>query len=132
MGYDFVEEYRSLVSQRLLEIATQDPANSEYRPEAIKAAQAELDYRGVNWQESGAEEPPPEATVFAWEEFRTIDGPHTLRCYRASLPGGWLVYACEGAIEGGDVFNYRLSPSITSGLTFVPDPDHEWDGGTNW
>ena len=35
--------------------------------------------------------------------------------YRAKVPGGWLV-DCR-VVEGG-------------GLTFVPDPNHEWDGGT--
>jgi len=32
---------------------------------------------------------------------------------RAKVPGGWLVLGvCEGY----------------SGMTFVPDPDHHWDG----
>jgi hypothetical protein len=50
---------------------------------------------------------------------RTIDGqrqdsyPFTLR--RAPVPGGWLVTLRLN--EGG-------------GLTFVPDPHHEWDGGS--
>ena len=34
---------------------------------------------------------------------------------RAKVPGGWLVmiYAGDG-----------------SGITFYPDPNHEWDGGS--
>lgn len=34
-------------------------------------------------------------------------------CYRAKIPGGWLVLS-DGSEERG--------------LTFVPDPKHEWDG----
>ena len=36
---------------------------------------------------------------------------------RAKIPGGWLV-----CLESGNV--------RSSGLTFVPDPDHKWDGGS--
>jgi hypothetical protein len=36
---------------------------------------------------------------------------------RAKIPGGWLV-----GIESGNVRSW--------GLTFVPDPNHEWDGGS--
>lgn len=35
-----------------------------------------------------------------------------LTCYRARVPGGWLVM------------------NQSSGLTFMPDPDHAWGGGT--
>ena len=34
---------------------------------------------------------------------------------RAKVPGGWLVY---GTTSSG-----------TASLVFVPDPNHEWDGG---
>lgn len=36
--------------------------------------------------------------------------------YRAKVPGGWLVVA-----DSSQGF---------SGITFYPDPRHEWDGGT--
>lgn len=36
--------------------------------------------------------------------------------YRAKVPGGWLILT-----SGGQGF---------SGLTFYPDPKHEWDGGS--
>jgi hypothetical protein len=39
----------------------------------------------------------------------------TTKGYRAKVPGGWLVY---------------LWDSCGVGLTFYPDPGHEWDGGT--
>jgi hypothetical protein len=37
------------------------------------------------------------------------------RLYRAKVPGGWLIVAdqCDGA-----------------GLTFLPDPEHTWNGGS--
>jgi hypothetical protein len=35
---------------------------------------------------------------------------------RAKIPGGWLVYGTTS----GD----------TASLVFVPDPNHEWDGGS--
>lgn len=34
--------------------------------------------------------------------------------YRTKVPGGWLVLVMQN----------------TSGLTFVPDPDHKWDGAS--
>ncbi len=40
----------------------------------------------------------------------------TTAAYRAKVAGGWLV-VCAGA-EG------------VSGVTFYPDPNHEWNGGT--
>jgi hypothetical protein len=36
--------------------------------------------------------------------------------HRAKVPGGWLVVTSSG---------HGLS-----GITFYPDPRHEWDGGT--
>lgn len=36
--------------------------------------------------------------------------------YRGRVPGGWLV-----TVGGGQGL---------AGITFVPDPRHEWDGGT--
>ena len=34
--------------------------------------------------------------------------------HRAKVPGGWLVLVMHN----------------TSGLTFYPDPEHRWDGGS--
>ncbi len=34
--------------------------------------------------------------------------------YRAKVPGGWLVVVVDNA----------------SGVTFYPDPEHNWDGGS--
>jgi hypothetical protein len=47
-----------------------------------------------------------------------IDGKkplmNSLACYRAAVPGGWLVFLMAGGVA----------------VAFCPDPDHEWDGGT--
>jgi hypothetical protein len=40
----------------------------------------------------------------------------TTKGYRANVPGGWLVFIWD---SGG-----------MSGVTFYPDTNHEWDGGT--
>ncbi len=45
-----------------------------------------------------------------WYYLRPADDGSVIRAHRALVPGGWLV-AREGA--GG-------------GVTFVPDPNHEW------
>jgi hypothetical protein len=47
---------------------------------------------------------PPEISLF-WEDLKS-----DVRTRRAKLPGGWLV-----AVTG-------------FGLTFYPDPEHQWDG----
>ena len=38
--------------------------------------------------------------------------------YRARVPGGWLIFICTPG-RGG-----------LGGVTFCPDPNHAWDGGT--
>ncbi len=52
-----------------------------------------------------------------WERLNdsipVFDGKE-LKTYRAKVPGGWLV----------------ASGSLTNGVTFYPDFDHEWDGGS--
>jgi hypothetical protein len=50
-----------------------------------------------------------------WENLKNEGGPQYT--YRTKVPGGWLV-----ATE-----NYTAS---CGGLTFFPDPKHEWDGNS--
>ena len=55
-----------------------------------------------------------------WEELkssRTDGGILKLdwTVHRAKVPGGWLVLVMHN----------------TSGLTFYPDPEHKWDGGSS-
>jgi hypothetical protein len=56
-----------------------------------------------------------------WEELQSepVASGHMYpeRISRARVPGGWLVYTWELA---------NNSPA----LTFVPDPDHRWDGSS--
>lgn len=49
-----------------------------------------------------------------WEQIS--DKHNRLMVRRARIPGGWLVLA-EGGLN-------------MSGLAFVPDPNHVWDGGS--
>jgi hypothetical protein len=55
--------------------------------------------------------------MIEWEKLKSTGGGTDL--YRSKIPGGWLVY-----------FENQYSDSGTGGLTFVPDPDHEWDGAS--
>lgn len=57
--------------------------------------------------------------------FATLNAPQERLPYfwRAKVLGGWLVWA-EAQVNVG------TGVGVVSGLTFVPDPDHEWDGGS--
>jgi hypothetical protein len=64
--------------------------------------------------------PDHELPSLAFEALpRTLNGRqmenHHFIVYRAAVPGGWLVVT--GIRDGG-------------GATFVPDPEHAWDGGS--
>lgn len=48
-----------------------------------------------------------------WEVLVEPDSAPTQAILRTPIPGGWL-----------------LSGVATGGLTFVPDPEHKWDGGS--
>jgi hypothetical protein len=47
--------------------------------------------------------------------------------YRTKIPGGWLVlmrnFDLGGYSDGGYGWGY-------GGATFIPDPDHTWDGSS--
>ena len=53
-------------------------------------------------------------TLVEWEELRSSGA--LLSVHRTEVPGGWLVYACNGYHHHG-------------GLTFYPDPTHSWGRG---
>jgi hypothetical protein len=44
---------------------------------------------------------------------------------RAKIPGGWLVESTRQAITGNS-----SGSGLGVGLTFVPDPEHKWDGNS--
>jgi hypothetical protein len=56
---------------------------------------------------SSGEPPAPAAPRLQWEP---VDSSH-VPLLRAKVPGGWLIASNSGA-----------------GVTFYPDPGHEWDG----
>jgi hypothetical protein len=60
-----------------------------------------------------------EGRQLVWEELsssRAGGGIFKLdwKVHRAKVPGGWLVLVMHN----------------TSGVTFYPDPEHKWDGGS--
>ena len=48
-----------------------------------------------------------------WEEMDGSGDYASNKCYRCKVVGGWLVLVTELAYQ-------------TGGLTFVPDPQHQW------
>lgn len=58
-----------------------------------------------------------------WEKLKNT--PHYGNVYRARVPGGWLVLADTWARqeEPGDGRHYASSGV---GITFYPDPEHQW------
>jgi hypothetical protein len=50
------------------------------------------------------------------------DDDPVFHLYRAKIPGGWLVLMQK--------HNVRYRGWGYGGITFVPDPDHEWDGSS--
>jgi hypothetical protein len=54
-----------------------------------------------------------EPQFFDWESIESNKG---LSVLRVRVPGGWLVYASNSFHQHG-------------GLTFYPDPEHQWKGG---
>lgn len=54
--------------------------------------------------------------VIKWEPLKNEGSSWEIKwTYRTKVPGGWLISA------GGDTGN---------GVTFLPDPKHEWDGNS--
>lgn len=53
--------------------------------------------------------------LLVWEELKNDGGPRY--SYRSKVPGGWLLSTCESTGDG-----------IGSGVTFIPDPNHDWNG----
>ncbi|MCW8850629.1 MAG: hypothetical protein OQJ81_11670 [Melioribacteraceae bacterium] len=51
-----------------------------------------------------------------WEYLKNENGPS--KSQRTKIPGGWLFYASDEFRTGG------------SGVTFIPDPEHKWNGNS--
>lgn len=58
-----------------------------------------------------------------WEKLKHT--PHYGNVYRARVPGGWLVLADTWARHEGSG-GERHYDSTGVGITFYPDPHHEW------
>ena len=63
-----------------------------------------------------------EKAVLSWENIKTVREDRGLLnseylTERAKVPGGWLV-----------ISQFKIGPA--HGLVFLPDPNHEWDGGS--
>ena len=58
--------------------------------------------------------------VLTWEEVqsrsKTDKDVYPDRLSRARVPGGWLIYMWGGG--------------RVAGITFYPDPQHQWDGSS--
>ncbi|MCH7904206.1 MAG: hypothetical protein IH944_06515 [Armatimonadetes bacterium] len=62
-------------------------------------------------------------TNLQWEKLKVAEPKHEFSygtIYRGKVPGGWLItmFWTTGHSDGG----------VT--MTFMPDSDHSWDGGT--
>lgn len=63
------------------------------------------------------------AVAIKWEKLKHT--PHYGNVYRARVPGGWLVLADTWA-RHADTEGERHYDSTGVGITFYPDPNHEW------
>jgi hypothetical protein len=66
-----------------------------------------------------------EMAEISWEEVENNyhpQGQDKMRVYRAKVPNGWLVSILW--TRKTVIVHDQLTPY--SGLTFVPDPNHEW------
>ena len=66
-----------------------------------------------------------------WEELdHTLHdrntGKHFVRIYRTKIPGGWLALFLKWSLS--DHEQGLVGGAGLGGLTFVPDPSHEWSG----
>jgi hypothetical protein len=61
--------------------------------------------------------------ILAWQDVGTDKAKDRWRFARTKVPGGWLVR--------GEVWDYQFDdPPAGAVLTFLPDPDHKWDGNS--
>jgi|RhiMetdeSRZDD1v2_1073273.scaffolds.fasta_scaffold2815378_1 hypothetical protein len=64
-------------------------------------------------------EQPAEPVAMKWQTLSASGRPGSQNAYRSKVPGGWLVETSRSTQNG-----------IGVGLAFVPDPNHEWNGGS--
>lgn len=49
---------------------------------------------------------------------------------RAKIPGEWLIQFYEYDYASGPRYHQSAWGYGFGGITFIPDPKHEWDGGS--
>jgi hypothetical protein len=54
-----------------------------------------------------------------WEAIKNGGDVHDCYSYRSKVPGGWLI-----------IFSDEVNDSYGTGLTFLPDSNHNWDGNS--
>jgi hypothetical protein len=57
------------------------------------------------------------------QDFKFQGGEPVFHLYRARIPGGWLVLMQNWKTSWEWAYGY-------GGATFVPDPQHSWDGSS--
>ena len=58
-----------------------------------------------------------------FEELNPVGLPRERCLFRARVPGGWLILLEDKSEEPARAWGM-------GGLTFVPDIDHDWEGGS--
>ena len=58
------------------------------------------------------------------QDYKFEDGDQVFHLYRAIIPGGWLVL-----MQHFNAYSYGAGWGY-GGATFVPDPNHGWDGSS--
>jgi len=58
--------------------------------------------------------------ALVWTELPSIGIVPGSAIHRTKVSGGWLVFGTIPSIRNGE--------PVASGLTFVPDSEHKWDG----
>lgn len=62
---------------------------------------------------------PSNSSPLFWESLPNTNDGFSMQ--RSKIPGGWLVRICFLSTDIG---------STGASITFVPDPEHKWDGGS--
>lgn len=63
--------------------------------------------------------------VLIWQNILSeVDGNPQRFTYRSKIPGGWFVRIDY------DLAIYGANDGTGTSITFVPDPEHKWDGGS--
>ncbi len=58
-----------------------------------------------------------------FEQLNPFGTPRERGLYRAKVPGGWLILLSDKSDDAARAWGMGA-------LTFIPDPEHEWEGGS--